>query len=53
MQNEVVSVKEDEHQVRFQGRMTAPKFTSKGSALAYLIAIASGKREPEFVIGQK
>jgi hypothetical protein len=53
MQNEVVTLKEDDHRVKFQGKLTTRQFTSKGAALSYLIALAAGKQQPEFIIGYK
>jgi len=53
IKNEVVTVGPEQFRVKFQGKLISELFTSAGAALSHLVALAAGKRTPEFVIGQK
>ena len=39
--------------VYFQGRLTAPRFSSRCAALGYLAALRSGARKPEFALAHE
>jgi hypothetical protein len=53
VKNEVVTITPEQFRVKFKGKLTVELFDSPGTALAHLIALAAGKREPQFVIGQQ
>ena len=43
----------EQWRVYFQGRLTAPRFSSRCAALGYLAALRSGARKPEFALAHE